>query len=223
MADPGFSGGEWWSANCIFGLFLRKTSKTSTKIWSVGGGGVVQVAPIDPPLLSIKYLIIDIIKVLKLFFFISNYYIVFLTQLNIWISTKLLHFSTRFTKPHSEFQLKNEFPDLMGTITKFHVFFQKLKKTKLQMAVQKRRDAVADPGFPRWGGATLEFGPETYYMAKFLPKIAWKWKKLDREQGRASLAPPLIHQCDVIPSKANQCNMGLAPPPGVGTLSYEKS
>ena len=69
--------------------------------------------------------------------------------------------------------------------------------------------------FPDGGGATLEFGPKTYYLAKFLPKIAWKWKKLDREQGRSSLASPLIRQCDVIPSKANQCNMGLAPLQGV--------
>ena len=36
--------------------------------------------------------------------------------------------------------------------------------------------SVADPGFPRRGGATLE-GAETYYLAKFLPKTAWKWKK----------------------------------------------
>ena len=32
-------------------------------------------------------------------------------------------------------------------------------------------------------------GAPTYYLAKFLPKTAWKWKSLDRE--RASIAQPL--------------------------------
>ena len=33
-----------------------------------------------------------------------------------------------------------------------------------------------------------ELGAKTYYLTRFLPKSAWKWKKLDRE-GDASLAP----------------------------------
>ena len=38
---------------------------------------------------------------------------------------------------------------------------------------------VADPGFPRWRELTLKVGVLTYYLAKFFPKTAWKWKKLD--------------------------------------------
>ena len=32
------------------------------------------------------------------------------------------------------------------------------------------KDAVADPGFPRWGAPTPEFGAKTYYLARFLLK-----------------------------------------------------
>ena len=48
------------------------------------------------------------------------------------------------------------------------------------------------PRFPRrGGGAPSKVGVPTYYLAQFLPKTAWKWKNLDPERGRASLAPPL--------------------------------
>ena len=37
-------------------------------------------------------------------------------------------------------------------------------------------------------------------LSIFPPKTAWKWKKLDREGGRASLAPPLwVRQCYMSP------------------------
>ena len=39
---------------------------------------------------------------------------------------------------------------------------------------------VADPVFPRQGVPTPEFGPNSYHLARFLPKTASKWKKLDR-------------------------------------------
>ena len=48
--------------------------------------------------------------------------------------------------------------------------------------------SVADPGFPRRGGApTPEFGPKTYYLTIFLSKTAWKWKKIG--PGGAPSAP----------------------------------
>ena len=34
--------------------------------------------------------------------------------------------------------------------------------------------------FPN-GAPTPVFGAKAYYLARFLPKTAWKWKKLDRE------------------------------------------
>ena len=37
-----------------------------------------------------------------------------------------------------------------------------------------------------------EFKKRSYYLARFLPKTTWKWKKLDR--GRASLTPLWIRQ-----------------------------
>ena len=50
-------------------------------------------------------------------------------------------------------------------------FFSVINKYKVP-------SAVADPGFPREGESpTLESGAQTYYLAKFLPKTAWKWKK----------------------------------------------
>ena len=57
---------------------------------------------------------------------------------------------------------------------------------------------MADPGFPRrgrGGGAAPEVGAETYYLARFLPKTAWKWKKIG--PGCVSLAPPWIRQWSV--------------------------
>ena len=38
--------------------------------------------------------------------------------------------------------------------------------------------SVKDPGFPRRGAPTPEFGAKTYYLVRFLPESAWKWKKL---------------------------------------------
>ena len=49
-------------------------------------------------------------------------------------------------------------------------------------------NSVADPGFPRRGGATPDFRVKTYYLAGFLAKTAWKWKKLDWK------GPPWIRQ-----------------------------
>ena len=46
--------------------------------------------------------------------------------------------------------------------------------------------AVADQGFPRRGAPTPEFGAKAYYLARFLPKTAWKLKKLNREGGAAT-------------------------------------
>ena len=45
-------------------------------------------------------------------------------------------------------------------------------------------NTVADPGFLRRGAPTPEVGALTYYLAKFFPKTAWKWKKLDLEGAR---------------------------------------
>ena len=51
---------------------------------------------------------------------------------------------------------------------------------------------MEDSGFPSpRGGATSEFRAKTYYFARVLPKIAWKWKKLDPE-GRRELICLLI-------------------------------
>ena len=45
--------------------------------------------------------------------------------------------------------------------------------------------------FPDGGAPTSKVGAPTYYLAKFLPKTAWKWKNLDREGGaRVPGAPP---------------------------------
>ena len=48
---------------------------------------------------------------------------------------------------------------------------------------------MADPGFPRRGGANPKVGAPTYYLVKNFPKTAWKWKNLDPE-GRVPGAPP---------------------------------
>ena len=42
---------------------------------------------------------------------------------------------------------------------------------------QDQEAPVADLGFSRRGRWTLEFGAKTYYLARFLLKTAWKWKK----------------------------------------------
>ena len=46
--------------------------------------------------------------------------------------------------------------------------------------------------FPEEETPTPKVGAPTYYFGKFFPqKIAWKWKSLDREEGRVS---PWIRQ-----------------------------
>ena len=69
---------------------------------------------------------------------------------------------------------------------------------KFMFIVMSRNDeiwddrTVADPGFPRVGGANPKVGVPTYYSVKVFPKTAWKWKNLDRGGGGlASLAPHL--------------------------------
>ena len=39
------------------------------------------------------------------------------------------------------------------------------------MAVQKRRDAVADPGFPRWGGQPLSLDRKPIIWQNFCRKL----------------------------------------------------
>ena len=51
--------------------------------------------------------------------------------------------------------------------------------------------AVADPGFPRGGGANPKGGGANLKFGQFFPKTAWKWRNFGPEGGRASLAPPL--------------------------------
>ena len=53
--------------------------------------------------------------------------------------------------------------------------------------------AVTDPRFPR-RETTLDFGTKTYYLARFFPKTAWKWNKLDRERGVPGVCPSWIRQ-----------------------------
>ena len=48
-----------------------------------------------------------------------------------------------------------------------------------------RRLSVADPGFP-WGGTS------THYFVKYLPKTAWKWKKLHWEGAYVPSASSLL-------------------------------
>ena len=48
---------------------------------------------------------------------------------------------------------------------------------------------VTDPGYPR-GMPTADLGGKTYYLARFLLKTAWKWKKIDQNGAHASLVLP---------------------------------
>ena len=51
--------------------------------------------------------------------------------------------------------------------------------------------AVADPGFPRRGGANPRGGGANILFDQFFPKTAWKWRKFDPEGGARVPAPPL--------------------------------
>ena len=67
--------------------------------------------------------------------------------------------------------------------------------------------------FPQWsiqdfpdgvrGAQTLEFGAKTY-LARIFPKTAWKWKKLNREGGPASLVPPCPTDPPVLKNDSQQ-------------------
>ena len=57
---------------------------------------------------------------------------------------------------------------------------------------EKGQFAVADPGFPRGGGANPKGGAPTYYLANFCQKLHENEEILgQRGEGRASLAPLL--------------------------------
>ena len=49
--------------------------------------------------------------------------------------------------------------------------------------------SVADPGFPRRGASTPEFGAKTYYLPRFLTKTVKMKETGRRVGGRASLVP----------------------------------
>ena len=46
--------------------------------------------------------------------------------------------------------------------------------------------SVADPGFPRGGGANSPGGGANIRFCQIFPKTAWNWKNLDPQGGRAS-------------------------------------
>ena len=53
---------------------------------------------------------------------------------------------------------------------------------------------MSDPGFLSTGVPSPEKGVKPYYLVIFLPKTAWKWKKLDRDGGAhvwRPLDPPM--------------------------------
>ena len=49
---------------------------------------------------------------------------------------------------------------------------------------------VADPGFPRRGAPTPEFGPKAYHLARFFAGKCMKMNEIGPERGGASLAHP---------------------------------
>ena len=57
---------------------------------------------------------------------------------------------------------------------------------------QTGKQAVVDPGFPGSEGGHQSRGALTYYLAYFLPKSYWKWKKWTQKGARdGSLTYPL--------------------------------
>ena len=60
---------------------------------------------------------------------------------------------------------------------------------------------VADPEFPRSGGANSKVDVKSYYLANFFPKAAWNWKNLDHEEGAhvpgTPLDPPMNAVCSL--------------------------
>ena len=57
----------------------------------------------------------------------------------------------------------------------------KLSHTKIQLY------SVADPGFPRGGGANPKGGGANLLFGQFFPKTAWKWRNF----GPGGARPPL--------------------------------
>ena len=65
---------------------------------------------------------------------------------------------------------------------------------------------MADPGFPRGGGANSPGGAPTYDFAKFSKKTAWNWKNLDPQGwGRASKILLCRSATDKEHKKAKDC------------------
>ena len=64
-------------------------------------------------------------------------------------------------------------------------------KKLIGIVVLNSQLTVADPGFPRGGGANPKGGAPTLF-GQFFPKTAWKWRNFGPEGGaRVPRAPPL--------------------------------
>ena len=74
---------------------------------------------------------------------------------------------------------------------------------------------MADPGFSK---RQAQKEVLTYYLARFSPKTAWKWKKLDPE-GRTSLDPPSPDLDPPNPTTTAKVPVGLS---RIGTIFRPK-
>ena len=83
--------------------------------------------------------------------------------------------------------------DGIRTIKHILYFLTPVPSTKQEPDRLGVLQAVADPGFPKRGGANLQGGAPTYYLAKFFSKTAWKWKNSgpEGEGGTGPWRPPL--------------------------------
>ena len=73
--------------------------------------------------------------------------------------------------------------------------------TTLPTSAECSYNAVADPGFPRRGGANPREGAPTYYLTNFSQKLHENEENFTQRGGRASLRPPLDPpmQCPIVP------------------------
>ena len=78
------------------------------------------------------------------------------------------------------------------------------------MAVQKRRDAVADPGFPRWGGGNPWVWTENLLFGKIFAENCMKMKEIGPRAGAlvpsVPFDPPMW--CNTFKSQSVQYGVG---------------
>ena len=107
----------------------------------------------------------------------ATFYVRQIWQISLLWKTRMLHCAHQLRLPVKCWVQQ---PRHICVIFKWRWLINIYDEDQLEVEVVVISVAVADPGFSR-RAANPRFWSKNYYLARFLLKTAWKWKKLDQE------------------------------------------